>query len=74
MEYKTLLWEVRANPLRPEEKSIGVITLNRPDFLNAVDVRMRVELDILLDEIKHQSHIKVVVLTGAGRGFSAGVS
>ncbi len=72
MEYKTLLWEVRANPLRPEEKSIGVITLNRPDFLNAVDVRMRVELDILLDEIKHQSHIKVVVLTGAGRGFSAG--
>ncbi len=72
MEYKTLLWEVRANPLRPEEKSIGVITLNRPDVLNAVDVRMRVELDILLDEIKHQSHIKVVVLTGAGRGFSAG--
>ncbi len=72
MEYQTIKWEVRANPLRPEEKSIGVITLNRPDFLNAVDVRMRVELDILLDEIKHQSHIKVVILTGEGRGFSAG--
>ena len=72
MEYKTIKWEVRPNPQRPEEKSIGVITLNRPDFLNAVDVRMRVELDILLDEIKHQSHIKVVILTGEGRGFSAG--
>jgi enoyl-CoA hydratase len=72
MDYKTIKWEVRANPLRPDEKSIGVITLNRPDFLNAVDVRMRVELDILLDEIKHQSHIKVVILTGEGRGFSAG--
>lgn len=72
MDYKTIKWEVRANPLRPDEKSIGVITLNRPDFLNAVDVRMRVELDILFDEIKHQSHIKVVILTGEGRGFSAG--
>lgn len=72
MEYKTIKWEVRPNPQRPEEKSIGVITLNRPDFLNAVDVRMRVELDILLDEIKHQSHIKVVILTGEGRGFSTG--
>ena len=72
MQYKTIDWEVRANPNRPEENSIGVITLNRPEHLNAVDVRMRVELDILLDEIRHQSHIKVVILTGAGRGFSAG--
>jgi enoyl-CoA hydratase len=72
MDYKTIKWEIRANPLRPDERSIGVITLNRPDFLNAVDVRMRVELDILLDEIKHQSQIKVVILTGEGRGFSAG--
>ena len=72
MKYETINWEVRANPNRPDEKSIGIITLNRPDFLNAVDVRMRVELDILLDEIRHQSHIKVVIITGAGRGFSAG--
>jgi len=72
MDYKTIKWEVRANPNRPEEKSIGLITLNRPEFLNAVDVRMRVELDVLLDEIAHQSQIKVVILTGEGRGFSAG--
>jgi enoyl-CoA hydratase/carnithine racemase len=72
MQYKALKWEVRANPSRPEEKCIGLITLNRPEALNAVDVRMRVELDILCDEIRHNSNIKVVVITGAGRGFSAG--
>lgn len=72
MDYRTIKWELRANPNRPEERSIGVITLNRPEHLNAVDVRMRVELDILLDEIRHQSGIKVVILTGEGRGFSSG--
>ena len=74
MEYKTLTWEVLPNPLRPEEKTIGVITLNRPDFLNAVDVKMRVELDILLDEIRHQSHVRVIVITGAGRGIGEAVA
>lgn len=72
MKYEALKWEVRDNPDRPGEKSIGVITMNRPDALNAVDVRMRVELDILCDEIVHNSHIRVIVLTGEGRGFSAG--
>ncbi len=72
MKYEALKWEVIDNPNRPGERCIGVITLNRPEALNAVDVRMRVELDILCDEIRHNSNIKVVVITGAGRGFSAG--
>ena len=72
MKYEALKWEVRENPERPGEKSIGIITMNRPDALNAVDVRMRVELDILCDEIRHNSHIRVIILTGEGRGFSAG--
>lgn len=72
MKYEALKWEVRENPDRPGEKSIGIITMNRPEALNAVDVRMRVELDILCDEILHNSHIRVVILTGEGRGFSAG--
>ena len=72
MEYKALKWEIRENPNNPGERSIGVITLNRPDFLNAVDVRMRVELDILCDEIAHNSNVRVVIVTGEGRGFSAG--
>ncbi|MEK9693371.1 MAG: enoyl-CoA hydratase/isomerase family protein [Rhodospirillaceae bacterium] len=72
MEYKALKWNIIGNPLKPEDKTIGIITMNRPENLNAVDVRMRVELDILCDEIRHNSHIRVVILTGEGRGFSAG--
>ena len=72
MEYKALKWDIVGNPLKPEDKTIGIITMNRPENLNAVDVRMRVELDILCDEIRHNSHIRVVILTGEGRGFSAG--
>ena len=72
MEYKVIRWEVLENPEREGEKSIGLITLNRPAALNAIDVRMRVELDILCDEISSNNHIKAIILTGEGRGFSAG--
>ena len=72
MEYQALKWELRDNPRRPGEQSIGLLTFNRPKFLNAVDVRMRVELDVLCDEISHNSSLKVVIVTGEGRAFSAG--
>tara|TARA_A100001037_G_scaffold295166_1_gene313945 strand:- start:283 stop:1197 length:915 start_codon:yes stop_codon:yes gene_type:complete len=72
MKYEALKWEVRENPNRPGEKCIGVITLNRPEALNAVDVRMRVELDILCDEILASNNVRAVIITGEGRGFSAG--
>lgn len=72
MQYRNIKWEILANPQRPDEKSIGLITFNRDDRMNAIDVRTRVELDILLSEIAHLSQIKVVIITGAGRGFSAG--
>lgn len=72
MQYKNIKWEVVANPNRPEEKSIGIITFDRDDVMNAIDVRTRVELDILLSEISHLSHIRAIIITGAGRGFSAG--
>ena len=72
MKYEALKWEVHDNPSRPGEKCIGVITLNRPEALNAVDVRMRVELDILCDEILASNNVRAVIITGEGRGFSAG--
>ena len=72
MKYESIKWRVLENPKRPEEKCIGLITLNRPEALNAIDVKMRVELDILCDEIANSSNIKVVIITGEGRGFSAG--
>ena len=51
-QFKTLKWSVHAAPSRPDESSIGLMTLARPEALNAIDVRMRVELDLLLDQIR----------------------
>ena len=72
MEYKALKWSVHDHPQNPSEPCIGVITLNRPERLNAVDPLMRLELDALCNEIARNSIVKVVILTGAGRGFCAG--
>ncbi|HEX7230198.1 MAG TPA: enoyl-CoA hydratase-related protein [Candidatus Binatia bacterium] len=72
MDYRTLKWSVHDNPANPGEPAIGVITLNRPEKLNAVDPLMRLELDALCNGIARDSIIKVVIVTGEGRGFCAG--
>jgi len=72
MDYKTIKWSVHDNPQRSGEPCIGVIALNRPDQLNAVDPLMRLELDALCNEVARNSILKVVILTGEGRGFCAG--
>lgn len=72
MDYKAINWSVRDTPSRPGEPSIGLITLNRPASLNAVDPLMRLELDALCGEIARNSILRVVILTGEGRGFCAG--
>ena len=52
-EFKTLKWSVQAPPNAPGDKCIGLITLSRPEALNAIDVRMRVELDLILDPVSY---------------------
>ena len=71
-QLKTLKWSIHPAPDRPTESAIGLMTLSRPEALNAIDVRMRVELDLLLDQIRRDDRIRVVIITGEGRGFSAG--
>lgn len=51
---------------------VGVITVNRPEALNAINMQMLGELDRLLDEIEADGELFVLVLTGAGRAFAAG--
>lgn len=51
---------------------VAVITLNRPDVLNAINARMVDEIDAALDELAADDEIRVLVFTGAGRAFSAG--
>jgi enoyl-CoA hydratase len=52
---------------------VGLVTLNRPDVLNAWHSAMRRELAAALNELNDDAQIRAVVITGAGdRAFSAG--
>jgi len=51
----------------------AVVTLNRPDRLNAIDRTMFAELDAAYAELDVDAAVRAIVLTGAGRGFSAGL-
>jgi enoyl-CoA hydratase/carnithine racemase len=52
---------------------VAVITLNRPDRLNAISSSMLDELTAALLEADRDQAVRAVVLTGAGRGFCAGL-
>ena len=51
---------------------VAVITLNRPEKLNAFTGPMLHGMVVLLDECDARDDVRVVILTGAGRGFSSG--
>jgi 2-(1,2-epoxy-1,2-dihydrophenyl)acetyl-CoA isomerase len=50
----------------------ALITLNRPQKLNAIDLKMHQEILYMCDEIQNNSDIWTVIWTGAGRGFCSG--
>ena len=51
---------------------VAIITLNRPDTLNAITARMQAELKHALAAAEKDEAVVGIVLTGAGRGFCAG--
>jgi enoyl-CoA hydratase len=64
MAYETLLVET--------DGAVGVITLNRPDALNALNSKLCGELVTALDAFGKDASVGCVILTGAGRAFAAG--
>ena len=64
MNYEGILFE--------KKDGIATITLNSPDKLNAISSKLRESLMLASDEVSKDDSIKVVILTGAGRGFCAG--
>ena len=54
------------------QASIATITLNRPERLNPLDEPIREGLTQAIDAIAHDSSVRAVVITGAGRGFCSG--
>ena len=65
MSYETIMVEKR-------EGGILVITLNRPERMNALTDRSYTELYSALDDAENDNESRVVVLTGAGKAFCAG--
>ncbi len=64
MDYHTILYETR--------DGIAYVTLNRPQKLNALSLELMAELRHVLAAIEQDAEVRVVILTGAGRAFSAG--
>ena len=63
--YETLLFQI-------PQPGIGHLVLNRPDRLNALSLAMVGELHGFLDELALSEDIRVLVVSGAGRGFCSG--
>jgi methylglutaconyl-CoA hydratase len=55
-----------------DARGVATVTLNRPEIHNAFDDRLIAELTQALERLEADSRVRVVVLTGAGRSFSAG--
>lgn len=64
MDYQELLFQ--------REDGVALITLNRPERLNAINPRLVHELLHVVETTQHDDETKVLVITGAGRGFCAG--
>ncbi|MFM1908044.1 MAG: hypothetical protein RLZZ591_1721 [Pseudomonadota bacterium] len=64
MAFENIVFEVQGGVAR--------LTLNRPDKMNSFNAAMHGELREALDQVQADPAVRVLVLTGAGRGFCAG--
>lgn len=64
MTFQNILFDV--------QDGIARLTLNRPDKLNSFTMEMHLEVREALDQVRADPAVRVLVLTGAGRGFCAG--
>lgn len=65
MSYENLIYETH--------EDVAIVTLNRPNTLNALNAALRADLHAAIEEVANDDNIRVMLLTGAGRGFSSGV-
>ena len=64
MTFNTVAFETRG--------PVGVLTLNRPKRLNAMNNELIDELNAVLDKVEADEAIRALVVTGAGKAFSSG--
>ncbi|MBT3362823.1 MAG: enoyl-CoA hydratase/isomerase family protein [Chloroflexi bacterium] len=65
MDYKNIIYE--------KDGAVAILTLNRPDVLNAYNVAMVREMAQAIDDAAVDGNIRALIITGAGRGFCSGV-
>ena len=63
-EYKDLIFK--------KENGVAWVTFNRPEVLNALSQALHVEFHRALRQVRYDEEVRVMVVTGAGRGFAAG--
>lgn len=56
-----------------KEKHTAILTLNRPDRMNAISTDMLADLNVALKDIDEDTNIRAIIVTGAGRGFCSGL-
>ena len=64
MGYETVIYE--------KDQGVAVLTLNRPDRMNALSFELKQEVSSIFDQLEEDEEIKVVILTGGPKAFSAG--
>lgn len=64
MAYETILTEIKG--------AVGIITLNRPQALNALSNQLQTELNSALSAYEDDDAVRVIVLTGSEKAFAAG--
>jgi 2-(1,2-epoxy-1,2-dihydrophenyl)acetyl-CoA isomerase len=60
------------NLLLDTDGHMATITLNRPDFYNAINDEISFELQDVFKKLKNDNNIRVIILTGAGKAFCSG--
>ena len=62
-----------ADLLVEKRDHVGVLTLNRPDRMNAISVEMLTSFNEALQQFDDDKDVRAIILTGAGRGFCSGL-
>src|SRR5690349_15925256 len=72
MDGSSAVWDGFKDLKIEQRGGVVIATLNRPDKLNALSGDMRYSLRRLVDTLPSRPDAKVLVITGAGRGFCSG--
>ena len=66
MTYEAILYETRG--------PVAIITLNKPERLNAIGAAVREEVHAAVEAAQEDDAVRAAIITGAGKGFCSGAA